>query len=503
MTLINLNKAPFPWFGGKSKAASLVWALLGDVDHYAEPFFGSGAVLLNRPHPCNRPYHSETVNDLDGFLVNLWRSTQWQPEATARAASWPVTEADKTARQIALLRWRDAGGLERLAGDPTWCEPVMAGWWAWAVCVQIGAFDGRGPWTADPVTGRIYKQPPGKSRQAGESRNRPHLGDNGMGVNIQTAREPGVNRDRVHLGDNGMGVNIQTAREPGVNRDLVRLSDNGVGVNHAGAREPGVNRDLPRLSDDGVGVNHAGAREPGVILAANGALGEITEAHGGHALDDIDWGQTFHDATMPELVRWFRYLSARLRHVRVLNGDWSRLVTGGALKTLSVRQKNGVAGVFLDPPYADTANRSKSLYAADSLTVAHDVREWCLANGDNPSYRIVLAGYDGEHGDVLERAGWTVHEWYKAGHLQGGYGNIAVGNGTGDHQQKRERLWASPHCLVPLSRSPSFSQFTPPMVVNVTVNVTINGVTDSAHARQLSFDMLAEAGDEGEEEGER
>ena len=453
MTLINLNKAPFPWFGGKSKAASLVWALLGDVDHYAEPFFGSGAVLLNRPHPCNRPYHSETVNDLDGFLVNLWRSTQWQPEATARAASWPVTEADKTARQIALLRWRDAGGLERLAGDPTWCEPVMAGWWAWAVCVQIGAFDGRGPWTADPVTGRIYKQPPGKSRQAGESRNLPHLTDNGRGVNIQTAREPGVNRGLVHLSNNGMGVNIQTAREPGV------------------------------------------------ILAANGALGEITEAHGGHALDDIDWGQAFHDATMPEIVRWFRYLSARLRHVRVLNGDWSRLVTGGALKTLSVRQKNGVAGVFLDPPYADTANRSKSLYAADSLTVAHDVREWCLANGDNPSYRIVLAGYDGEHGDVLERAGWTVHEWYKAGHLQGGYGNIAVGNGTGDHQQKRERLWASPHCLVPLSRSPSFSQFTPPMVVNVTVNVTINGMTDSAHARQLSFDMLAEAGDEEEGKG--
>ena len=455
MTLINLNKAPFPWFGGKSKAASLVWALLGDVDHYAEPFFGSGAVLLNRPHPCNRPYHSETVNDLDGFLVNLWRSTQWQPEATARAASWPVTEADKTARQIALLRWRDAGGLERLAGDPTWCEPVMAGWWAWAVCVQIDAFDGRGPWTADPVTGRIYKQPPGKSRLPGESRNLPHL------------------------------------------------SSDGMGVNHAGAREPGVNRDLVHLSNDGKGVNIQTAREPGVILAANGELGAITEAHGGHALDDIDWGQAFHDATMPEIVRWFRYLSARLRHVRVLNGDWSRLVTGGALKTLSVRQKNGVAGVFLDPPYADTANRSKSLYAADSLTVAHDVREWCLANGDNPSYRIVLAGYDGEHGDVLERAGWTVHEWYKAGHLQGGYGNIAVGNGTGDHQQKRERLWASPHCLVPLSRSPSFSQFTPPMVVNVTVNVTINGVTDSAHARQLSFDMLAEAGDEGEEEGER
>lgn len=422
--LTNLNKAPFPWFGGKSQAAPLVWALLGDVAHYAEPFFGSGAVLLNRPHPCNRAYYSETVNDIDGFVVNFWRSVADEEKVpiVARAASWPVSEADKTARQIALLRWREAGGLERLAGDPTWCEPVMAGWWAWSMSVQIGAFDGRGPWAADPVTGQIYKQPPGKSRQAGESRKRPHLSNNGQGVNHAGAREPGVRRDLPHL-TNGRGVNIQTAREPGVRRSL------------------------PHLSDNGQGVAIQTAREPGVIVAANGALGAITEAHGEHALDDIDWGQAFHDATMPELVRWFRYLSARLRHVRVLNGDWSRLVTGGALKTLSVRQKQGVAGVFLDPPYADTANRDEGLYTADSLTVAHDVREWCLANGDDPAYRIVLAGYDGEHGDALERAGWTVHEWYKAGHLRGGYGNIAVGNGTGNHQQKRERLWASPHCL--------------------------------------------------------
>ena len=433
--LSNLDKAPFPWFGGKSKAAPAVWSLLGDVAHYAEPFFGGGAVLLNRPHPCNRPYYSETVNDLDGFLVNFWRAVQWQPEATACAASWPVTEADKLARQVALLRWREAGGLERLMGDPTWCEPVMAGWWAWAVCVQIGAFDGRGAWCADPVTGCITKQPRGPTRMPGESRKLPHLGDDGRGVN------------------------------------------------HAGTREPGVSRDLPHLSDDGTGVNHAGTREPGVsILEAQGALGAITPDHGGHALDDIDWGAAFHDATMPELIRWFRYLSARLRHVRVLNGDWARLVTGGALKTLSVRQgKGGVAGVFLDPPYADTASRADSLYAADSLSVAHDVRAWCIANGDNPLYRIVLAGYEGEHGDALERAGWTTHEWYKAGHLQGGYGNIAVGKGSGNHQQRRERLWASPHCLAATTTEAPPS----PSVVNVTVSVAIDG--RAAQMRQLAL----------------
>ena len=39
-------RAPFPWFGGKSRVAPLVWDRFGDVPNYVEPFFGSGAVLL-------------------------------------------------------------------------------------------------------------------------------------------------------------------------------------------------------------------------------------------------------------------------------------------------------------------------------------------------------------------------------------------------------------------------------------------------------------------------
>jgi DNA adenine methylase len=121
----------------------------------------------------------------------------------------------------------------------------------------------------------------------------------------------------------------------------------------------------------------------------------------------------------------------------VLNGDWARLVTTGAAFTLSVRSGAGPCGVFLDPPYADTAERVEGLYACDSLTVAHDVRAWCLEHGDDARYRIVLAGFDGEHGDALTDAGWTVHEWFASGYLRGGFGD----------QQHRERLWASPHCL--------------------------------------------------------
>ena len=39
-------RAPFPWFGGKRRAADLVWPRLGDVSTYNEPFAGSLAVLL-------------------------------------------------------------------------------------------------------------------------------------------------------------------------------------------------------------------------------------------------------------------------------------------------------------------------------------------------------------------------------------------------------------------------------------------------------------------------
>ena len=353
MTLTNLGKAPFPWFGGKSKAAPLVWRLLGDCPHYVEPFAGALGVLLNRPHPANRPYCSETINDLDGLVVNAWRSIQWHPEATADAASWPVTEADKSARQIAVLRWRTDATLERLAGDATFCDPQMAGWWLYGVCCQIGAFSGDGPWTCDPVSGRITKQPPGPLREPGVSRGLPHLGNDGRGVNRPQLREPGVGAD-----------------------------------------------------------------------------------------------PEFHPVTMPELTRWFQWLSARLRHVRIVNGDWKRVVTSGAAHTLPVRQGHGPAAVFLDPPY-DSGERAKGLYAHDSGHVAAQCRDWAITVGDNPLWRIVLAGYDDEHTDEMAAAGWTEHEWFTAGYLSGGMGNVNQADGE-THQQHRERLWASPHC-VPLT----------------------------------------------------
>jgi hypothetical protein len=254
-------------------------------------------------------------------------------------------------------------------------------------------------------------------------------------------REPGVTRNLPHLTTNGRGVHHAGLREPGVSRDRPHLSDNGRGVHRPQLREPGVWRNRPHpgsspgqaLSDNGQactgasssGVNHAGLREPGVGEACTGALSSEPE---------------FHPLVMPELRRWFRWLSARLRHVRIVNGDWSRVCTTGAMYTLNVRQGEGVCGVFLDPPYSPK-ERSDILYQQDGDVTAA-VRAWCVEAGQEKRTRIVLAGYDTEHA-ALEAHGWTVHTWYTEGFLRGGYGNI-----DGSSQQHRERLWASPHCVL-------------------------------------------------------
>jgi hypothetical protein len=96
--LTEYDKAPFPWFGGKSRASGLLWQRFGAVRNYVEPFAGSLATLLTRPGTVTGP---ETVNDLDGLLVNFWRAVRAEPETVAMAADWPVMECVPTGTLIA------------------------------------------------------------------------------------------------------------------------------------------------------------------------------------------------------------------------------------------------------------------------------------------------------------------------------------------------------------------------------------------------------------------
>ena len=168
---------------------------------------------------------------------------------------------------------------------------------------------------------------------------------------------------------------------------------------HLGNAGRGINRKLPHLGNAGMGINRQ--------LPHLGNAGRGIQA-------------------------WFCALSERLRGVRVCCGDWTRVMGE------SVTTKHGLTGVLLDPPYADSANREDDLYAIDSNQIAHAVREWAIANGDNPNLRIALCGYIGEH-EMPDR--WQMLNWKAAG----GYGS--QGNKSGRHNASRECVWFSPSCI--------------------------------------------------------
>ena len=132
-------------------------------------------------------------------------------------------------------------------------------------------------------------------------------------------------------------------------------------------------------------------------------------------------------------VERLRALAERLRHVRVLCGDWTRAVGKVALGS-------GTAGVFCDPPYAVDAGRDGRLYSTDSANVAADCREWAIAHGDDPRLRIILCGLAGEHSMP---GGWRCLAW----ETHGGYSNGSKRAGQGKANRTRERVWLSPHCL--------------------------------------------------------
>ena len=117
-------KAPFPWFGGKSRVAHLVWERFGDVPHYCEPFFGSGAVLLKRLHEPR----TETINDLDCYVSNFWRAVQKRPRAVAVYADWPINECDLHARHVWLVEQKANGFRERIQNEPGYFDAKIAGW---------------------------------------------------------------------------------------------------------------------------------------------------------------------------------------------------------------------------------------------------------------------------------------------------------------------------------------------------------------------------------------
>lgn len=176
--MAEILKAPFPYFGGKSRAAEQVWEAFGDVKNYVEAFAGSAAMLLSAPDGKR----IETINDFDGFVANFWRSIAIDPEGVAHHADWPCNENDLFARHGWLVR-QTQSLTDRLHADPDFYDAKIAGWWCWGACNWIGSgwCSGTGPWVHDGETIVDSRQLPHLSAGRGINRQLPHLGDAGRG----------------------------------------------------------------------------------------------------------------------------------------------------------------------------------------------------------------------------------------------------------------------------------------------------------------------------------
>ena len=76
-------KAIIKYPGSKWSIAGWIVNFFPEHHSYLEPFFGSGAVLFNKPRS-----NIETVNDLDGDVVNLFEWIKKDPEKLAHEIYW-------------------------------------------------------------------------------------------------------------------------------------------------------------------------------------------------------------------------------------------------------------------------------------------------------------------------------------------------------------------------------------------------------------------------------
>lgn len=132
--LFNRNsylRPPFYYFGGKSYVSGIVWLALGDVKVYFEPFFGSGAVLLQRPD-YNPLRHVEVIGDNDGFVINFWRAVKYNPDEVIKYLDWMINDIDFRARILELVKNKESL-VKKLIQDSDYYDAKLAGLWCWCI----------------------------------------------------------------------------------------------------------------------------------------------------------------------------------------------------------------------------------------------------------------------------------------------------------------------------------------------------------------------------------
>ena len=350
-------KAPFPYYGGKSRIADEVWDRYGVVERYIEPFGGSFIVLLANPHPANM----EIVCDTNGFICNFYRAVRSDPDKIAYYADYPTIHQDLTSRHRWLKKW----GLEhskQLSEDPDWFECKAAGWWVWGMSLWIG-----GEFCNLNQEGNVESRPTSCKQGVNNIAGRPYVqnkGESGRGVSAQV-------RDRipsVSIKSGGKGISAQRDQIPNIHE-----WSGGSGVSKQAMTDK-----RPYVRDTGSG---------------RGVSKQVQSNR---------------------LSEWFNDLATRLERVIILNRDWTSAVTPTILANTD-SSPDIVRAIFLDPPYR-TEDRNNSLYQSDTDKTSDDVAvasyEWAVKHGNKENFKIA---YCCHKDDFPVPEGWTFIEFTFSG----------------------------------------------------------------------------------------
>ena len=168
-------------------------------------------------------------------------------------------------------------------------------------------------------------------------------------------------------------------------------------IAHASDAGRGVTKKIAHASNAGRGVTKK------IAHAGNAGMGVSSQA-GSEAIQ-----------------QWLANLSDRLRHVRVQNSSWDRL-----LNMHYGKSSGGIVAVFMDPPYL----KYEKLYS-ESSSCAIDAMNWAKENACG-NVRVAICGNAGDY----DLPGWDVYEWSRAGTT---YGSSKT--------KDAECIWFSPNCL--------------------------------------------------------
>jgi DNA adenine methylase len=122
--MIPITRPVLRYFGGKWRLGAWIVSHFPEHMSYVEPFCGGASVLLQKA-----PSMIETINDLDGDLINFFRVLREYPDelirrleltpyarAELRAAYEPTEDKIEAARRYYVRSWLSYGGQRKQGG---------------------------------------------------------------------------------------------------------------------------------------------------------------------------------------------------------------------------------------------------------------------------------------------------------------------------------------------------------------------------------------------------